>query len=169
MGVRKIQHILNVILRTLIVVMGASMFVTVVLGVFFRYVLNKPLAWTTEVATYLLIWSTLVGTYYVQQENAHVRVAFVVDKLSDRPRRIVNIIGNIAVLVFLVVMGKEGWLLAMRMARIRTPALRISMSIPFLSIPVAAFLMAVPCLIAIGTELIEVAADKGPRGEGVAK
>ena len=96
--------------------MGVAMFITVILGVFFRYVLNNPLAWTSEVATYLLIWSALTGTYYVQQENAHVRMTFIVDRLSGRPCRIVNIIGNIAVLMFLAVMGKDGWVLAMKMA-----------------------------------------------------
>lgn len=163
---KRLGRITNNILRCLIVIMGVAMFAAVVLGVFFRYVLNNPLAWTTEVATYLLIWSTLIGTYYVQRENAHVRMTFIVDKLSGRPRRIVNIIGNMAVLVFLVVMGKEGWVLATKMARIRTPALRISMSIPFLSIPVAALLMGVLCVISIGSELIEAVADETRQGKG---
>ena len=163
---KQFGQIVNALLRGLTVIMGVAMFITVILGVFFRYVLNNPLAWTSEVATYLLIWSALTGTYYVQQENAHVRMTFIVDRLSGRPRRIVNIIGNIAVLMFLAVMGKDGWVLAMKMARIRTPALRISMSIPFLSIPVAAVLMGTLCLASIGSELIEVATDKVQEGKG---
>ena len=61
------------LLKAAIVVMGCGMLGSVVLGVFYRYVLRSPLAWDHEVATYLLVWFTLLGAFYVHLEDGHVR------------------------------------------------------------------------------------------------
>ncbi|HSV56754.1 MAG TPA: TRAP transporter small permease subunit, partial [Magnetospirillaceae bacterium] len=42
-------------------VLFGAMTVSVLLGVFFRYVVNLPLAWTEEVSRYLMIWGASIG------------------------------------------------------------------------------------------------------------
>jgi len=50
----------------------AAIIIIVLLAVFFRYVLADPLSWSSEVATYLFAWLTLLGIAIAQRDHAHV-------------------------------------------------------------------------------------------------
>jgi TRAP-type C4-dicarboxylate transport system permease small subunit len=60
-----------------------ALFVTVFLQFFTRYVLNDSLAWTEEVARYLLILLAFVGAVKCQLVDSHIRLEFI-DKLAGR-------------------------------------------------------------------------------------
>ena len=50
----------------------AAIIIIVLLAVFFRYVLADPLSWSSEVATYMFAWLTLLGVAIAQRDHAHV-------------------------------------------------------------------------------------------------
>lgn len=60
-----------------------ALFVTVFLQFFTRYVLNDSLAWTEEVARYLLILLAFVGAIKCQLVDSHIRLEFI-DKLAGQ-------------------------------------------------------------------------------------
>lgn len=93
----------------------AAMVVVVCLGVFFRYVLNASLVWYDEFASYLLVWLTFFGTVVAAYHRRHIGFDLVVDKLAPRTRRVVDFVGEAAVLGFQFVLFYYGWILTQRM------------------------------------------------------
>ena len=59
---------------------------------FARYVLNKPLPWSVEIAEYALFVITFFGTAWLLRENKHVNVEVFVERLSSKTRRHMRII-----------------------------------------------------------------------------
>ena len=66
-GVRQVENVLAICLL-------AAIIVDVLLQVLFRYVLSNPLSWSSEVATYLFAWLTLIGIAIAQRDHAHIEV-----------------------------------------------------------------------------------------------
>ena len=66
-GVRQVENVLAICLL-------AAITVDVLLQVLFRYVLSNPLSWSSEVATYLFAWLTLIGIAIAQRDHAHIEV-----------------------------------------------------------------------------------------------
>jgi len=93
----------------------AGLVVVVCLGVFFRYVLNASLVWYDEFASYLLVWLTFFGSVVAVYHKRHIGFELVVDKLAPRTRRVVDFVGEIAVLGFQFVLLYYGWILTQRM------------------------------------------------------
>ena len=93
----------------------AGLVVIVCLGVFFRYVLNASLVWYDEFASYLLVWLTFFGAVVAQYHQRHIGFELVVDKLAPLTRRVVDFVGEAAVLGFQFVLFYYGWILMHRM------------------------------------------------------
>ena len=93
----------------------AGLVVVVCLGVFFRYVLNASLVWYDEFASYALVWLTFFGTVVAAYHQRHIGFELVVDKLAPRTRRVVDFVGEAAVLGFQFVLFYYGWILTERM------------------------------------------------------
>ena len=68
--VEGIRHVENVLAICLL----AAIIVDVLLAVLFRYVLSNPLSWSSEVATYMFAWLTLIGMAIAQRDHAHIEV-----------------------------------------------------------------------------------------------
>ena len=93
----------------------AGLTLVVCLGVFFRYVLNASLVWYDEFASYLLVWLTFFGTVVAAYHRRHIGFELVVDKLAPSTRRVVDFIGETAVLGFQFVLLYYGWILTQKM------------------------------------------------------
>lgn len=57
--------------------------------VFSRYILNTPSSFTEELARFLLIWITLLGTVYAYRQNAHLGLDLVYEKSTARVKRVI--------------------------------------------------------------------------------
>jgi TRAP-type C4-dicarboxylate transport system permease small subunit len=97
------------------VLLLAGQVVIVCLGVFFRYVLNSSLTWYDEFASYMLVWLTFYGCVVVDWRRRHIGFELLVDKLAPTPRKLVDIVAEIAVLGFHFVLFYYGWILTERM------------------------------------------------------
>ena len=91
------------------------MVVVVCLGVFFRYVLGASLAWYDEFASYLLVWLTFYGAVAASYHNRHIQFDTVVARLMPNTRRKVQVIAELFVLGFQIVLLYYGWLLTQKM------------------------------------------------------
>ena len=127
---------------TAIAVFATVAFAAVMLlGVFFRYVLNASLSWSDEVAILIFGWATFFFIASAYLHDQHVRLDFVVRRLSaDWQAKAAVAAQGLA----------GGYLLALLVssiqamevvARGRTDALHIPMAAHFLAIPVAVCVM----------------------------
>ena len=70
---------------------------TILAQVFFRYALSRPLSWSTEIATDLLVYVAFVGFAIGIRDNAHVALRLFERRLGLGPRRWLRI-GELLVL-----------------------------------------------------------------------
>jgi TRAP-type C4-dicarboxylate transport system permease small subunit len=91
------------------------MVVVVCLGVFFRYVLGAALAWYDEFASYLLVWLTFYGAVAASYHNRHIQFDTVVARLTPDVQRKMQILAELFVFGFQVVLLYYGWLLTQKM------------------------------------------------------
>lgn len=128
--------------RFAIKVLMAAMTVDVLLGVFFRYVVQDALTWTEETARYLMIWTGFIGTGLALREGNHVAVEFLIHRLSGAGHRALIMLIRILSLGFLASVIGASLLLLPRVSTQRTPALAISMLWPYLAVPMGCLLTA---------------------------
>ena len=87
-----------------LVVLCGAMVVIVLAAVFCRYVLNHSLVWSDEVVRYLFVWFTLLGAAIALRDREHIRVEYFVELLPAGPRRVVELVMLLGVLLFYLAM-----------------------------------------------------------------
>lgn len=104
------------------------MFATLLAGVFWRYVLNRPLVWTVGVSTLGFIWAALVGSGLCDRDDGHVQFDLVYNRFSERTQTICRMVGNgiIVVTFALVVPGTLSYLQFVHRQRVVGLPLRFS-------------------------------------------
>ena len=157
---QRISDIINRATEVILVIVLSAMAVVVFLQVIFRYVLNLPLFWTEEFARYCLVWCSLLGSAVAVKRGQHIAVTLFLERFPSALRRGLTITALISVLVILTVIFWGGiQLVVITWAQI-SPALRVSMSIPYLAVPVGAALMLVHTVIFILQAITAKMADE---------
>lgn len=93
----------DTILHAGAVLLMLSMLGVIVLGVVFRAA-NNPLVWSDELAQYLLVWLGFVGWMIASRRRNHIRITIFIDKLPDVARRAIEIVIQLAIILFAVVL-----------------------------------------------------------------
>ncbi len=138
---QRMSDILNRATEVILIIVVSGMAVVVLLQVIFRYILNFPLFWTEELARYCLVWSSLLGSAVAVKRGQHIAVTIFLEPLPPVLRRGLTMIALISVAAILLIILWGGiQLVTITRAQI-SPALRISMSVPYLAVPAGAALM----------------------------
>jgi TRAP-type C4-dicarboxylate transport system permease small subunit len=114
------------------------MVILVFFQVIFRYVVEMPLAWTEEMARYLLVWSTYLGACIAFHEGTHINATLFVDLLPQRIRAFSLLTADIACLAFLVLFAVEGIVVTQRVFMLG----QFSPSMPWL--PIGCLYLVIP-------------------------
>ena len=126
-----------------VVVLISIMSIDILLGVFFRYVLIKPLPWSEDLGRYLMIGMALFGVGIVMQNRAHVAVTVFVENMPQRIRITLLLFAKILVLGFGLAMGYLGFQLLLTMKPQISPTLHISLKWVYLGFPFYGFFLVV--------------------------
>jgi TRAP-type C4-dicarboxylate transport system permease small subunit len=98
----KLMDMLYVITRKALIVITGMMTALVILQVICRYVLKYPLAWTEEVARYLMLWMAFIGASCVIKKWDNIYVDFFINLLKQKPRKIILLLQKFVVLGLLI-------------------------------------------------------------------
>ena len=80
--------------------------------VIMRYFFRAPTVWVSDVSIYLTVASVCLSVAYALKEKAHVRVDFIINRLSGRTALILEIFTTLLGILYCVVLGWEGAKLA---------------------------------------------------------
>lgn len=156
---RALDRAIDFVLAALLVAMAAVVFIQV----FFRYVLEAALPWPEETARIIIVWLSFLGAYMAMRERKHIGFGVLVEKLPPRPRAVVNLIGRLLVIGFLVVVVKEGARFVREHVDIPMPYTDVSTGWVVYSVfPVAGALMLFQSLV----DIAEAVRNLGSRGKG---
>jgi C4-dicarboxylate transporter DctQ subunit len=79
--------------------MLAAMFLTFVLQIFSRYVINRPIGWTLEVCLTLWLWLVFWGCAFVVRHDEHVTFDVLYKSVRPGTRRVFALLGSAAIVV----------------------------------------------------------------------
>ena len=74
-----------------------------------RYVLKNPLILSDELGGYAMVAVSFLGLAYCAQEKGHIRITFIVERLSPRATGYIRIASLILGLVFIAVCAWASW------------------------------------------------------------
>jgi TRAP-type C4-dicarboxylate transport system permease small subunit len=131
------------LLEWLVAALMFVLFAEVTLGVVFRAI-GAALIWYDEIASVLLAWLTFYGAALASVKRAHISCPELLQAMSWRARRAINIVAEILVIAFFVLLGFVG---AAIMPVLATDALvsvpSVPMSVVQSVIPISAALIVV--------------------------
>lgn len=131
----KIRQISRVLLDLVEIHLPAVAFITM-FSVFFieivaRYFFNNPLVWTYEISTLAYTWTILLGACLASRHRSHIVFDLLYEKLSDRSKLVVDILGNLLVIGLFIAALYPSWDFIRFSKVTKTPVLLIPMSIGF--------------------------------------
>ena len=85
------------------------MMMLVVVDVFMRYVMHRPLMIADEFSAYMLVALSFLGFAYTWRQGGHVRVEVVVNYLPPKLYNWVRLIGLILTFIFMVEMDRAAF------------------------------------------------------------
>lgn len=106
--VTRVRQVFQRAMEVVVAALVAALALVVVLGVGFRQAGNA-LVWYDEVAAILLAWLTYYGAALVALSRGHIGVPMLVERLRGRPRAIVVLVAEAAVIAFFLVLAWAGW------------------------------------------------------------
>jgi TRAP-type C4-dicarboxylate transport system permease small subunit len=92
-----------------LVLMMATMFVSFILQIGFRYISNKPLAWTDEVCVLMWLWGILWGASFVMSNRDDIRFDVLTSHVSRGVRRVLTVIVSAAIVAILLLSLPASW------------------------------------------------------------
>lgn len=140
----------------LLVVIGTVMSIVVMLQIIFRFLIKIPFPWSEELARYLMIWMGMLGAFVALREGRHIGVSLLVEKLPEAVGSKVMVVVQVATMAFLVIVARYGFSLAMFNWTQLSPAMQVSMTLPYMAIPVGSSLMILELLAGVLQEFFPV-------------
>ena len=136
-----------------------SIFVFIILGVFFRYVLNDALVWYEEAAKFTLVWLCFLGTPLVMDAGGHVAIEIVQDRLTGNLKLFLILLTQVVILSTLGLLVWKGiGRCIVAGAQHSTAMPWLSMTWPYMSVPVGCILT-VPVTIHMGIRKLKTMRD----------
>ncbi len=154
-----IKKILDKTLEVLVMVVVAVLVLDVLWQVFTRFVLKHPSSWTEELATFLLIWVSLLGGAVALNRGSHLGIDYFVGKLSPRTRAQTEVFVFACVALFsALVMMLGGTRLVFRTLQLNqlSPALGLPMGYVYLAVPISGFFLALYAILGLSERLYEL-------------
>lgn len=96
----RLTQMIDVALKHLLIWLSGAMVLVVTWQVATRYLLNSPSSFTEELATYLLIWISLLGAVYALRLRAHLGIDILTRNLSGKREKLSQWVSYGAVIVF---------------------------------------------------------------------
>lgn len=143
---------LDRLVRAAAVLLLLSLLATVVLGVVFRQ-LNNPLAWSDELAQYLLVWCGFVGWIIAARRRSHIRITIFAERLPIAMQRGLEVLTQVAIILFAAILTRYSYGLIERTWDVDSIALPVSTAALYVAMPIAGIALMLQALAEIGDVL----------------
>ncbi|MDR2529884.1 MAG: TRAP transporter small permease [Synergistaceae bacterium] len=138
---KKILDIAQTATEYVLCLLVTAMVVIVFAQVIFRFILRASLPWSEEAARYLMVWISMLGASIGARAKGHIGVEAVVLLLPPFLKKAAAVAATLAAAAFFAGMIYYG-LGVLKVVRMQeSPAMEISMAIPYSSLAVGGALM----------------------------
>jgi C4-dicarboxylate transporter DctQ subunit len=147
---RRLNDLLLTLCKYAVILMVPIMTGIIFVQVVLRYVFSSPFSWAEELARYLLIWITCLGSACAIRDGMHISISYLRSKLKKSARTLVSAAIYVMTMGFFVYCIKEGTLFSLAQWSQRSTAMQIPMTLPYMAIPLGfaiMLLVALECFI----------------------
>lgn len=131
-------RIINKITEWMAVLATIVMTVSVLLLVFFRYVLNLPINWAQELSVFAMMVAAMAGVACTFYARKHVAVSVIVGLFPAPVQAAMNAVARIITILFLGLITYQGIQLAQAAMGQISPTVGVPIGYIMLSVPVGA-------------------------------
>lgn len=140
----KIRKGMNTVVSTICIVLFAVMVVVGTYQIITRFIFNSPSTVSEELLTYTFAWMAIFSSAYVFGKRDHMRMTFVADKLPKEQRKILEIIIELLVIAFAVIVLIYGGFTIMGLTMTqKTASLGVMMGVVYAVVPICGILIAI--------------------------
>lgn len=138
----KIRQVIDVTLSSLCVIIFALMVIIGTYQITTRYFFNKPSTVSEELLTYSFTWMALLASVLVFGKRDHMRMGFLADKLTGTPRKILEIVIELLVMLLSgsVLVYGGATIMQLTMTQV-TASLGIPMGIVYTVVPLSGIII----------------------------
>jgi TRAP-type C4-dicarboxylate transport system permease small subunit len=136
-----ISRLFAKISAVLIVALAGCLIGSLLISVFFRYLVGQALSWPEEISLILFAWLVLLAGSLGVREEYHVRLTIFVGRLPGLVRLALDRAIGLAVIGFGAILIYSGYDLIERTARHLTPTLRLPLDFLNYAAPVCGALI----------------------------
>lgn len=138
----KIRQVIDVTLSSLCVIIFALVVIIGTYQITTRYFFNKPSTVSEELLTYSFTWMALLASALVFGKRDHMRMGFLADKLTGTPRRILEIVIELLVMLLSgsVLVYGGATIMQLTMTQV-TASLGIPMGIVYTVVPLSGIII----------------------------
>ena len=127
------NNVLFVLMALIIVIMFTQ--------VLFRYIFNQSLSWSEELSKFIFVWMIFIGAAVCIKEKTHLGVEFLLEYLSDKWKRWLDLFEIILIILFNIVMSVTGFFWVYEVSGTLSPAMSLPLNwIFYAALPCAAVL-----------------------------
>jgi len=146
-ALRKAEQWLGSIVAAAAALLVIAEIIVLFTGVSARYLFQKPIIWTDELAGILFLWLAMLGAVTAFQRGEHMRMTALVGMIRPGKRAFFDVLAVAAPLAFLVLVLHPAYEFASDEALVSTPALDISSLWRVAALPIGLGLMLLVALL----------------------
>lgn len=106
----KVLDVIQKIYKLLMIVFMAVLTATIIVSVFWRYVLDNPIVWTEQLARFMFVWAIMLGIPVYYRNGLATYLDLVVEKFPEKAKKLVSIIMDACVGLFGLFYGYASFL-----------------------------------------------------------
>ena len=138
---QRILDCMDRILQKIMIGTMAFMLFFTFIQVVARYLFESSLVYSEELSRYLFVWTVFLGLPVVAKRGGHMAVTALSGRLKGTAARTMSIAAYLVGIVFMATMIIQGFEMVQRTSQQLSPAMEISMSWVYLSIPIGCLFM----------------------------
>lgn len=143
-ALHKIRKGIDTVLSAACVFLFAVMVIVGTYQIVTRFVFNSPSTVSEELLTYTFAWMAMLASAYVFGKRDHMKMSFVVDKLPEGKRRVLDIVIEVLIVVFAAAVLIYGGFTIMNLTMTqKTASLGVSQGIVYAVMPLSGILIAI--------------------------
>jgi TRAP-type C4-dicarboxylate transport system permease small subunit len=149
----KMNKFISIILALFLIVMVLVIFSQV----FARFILEDSITWSEELSRFLMIWGVFLGVAYASKKGQLIAVEVLPHYLPQKAKLVVHYIVQVLSIIFCGFFFVYGLMMTLEVTHQTSPALGISMAVPYSAIPIGMVLM----FLNIVATMIDIPEDRG--------
>ncbi len=129
----------NKLIEVITITLFCFMIISVLIQVFYRYILSNPIMWIEELSRILLIWNIFLGSIVAHYNYEHPGIDYFISKIPSHLRKYFELFIHIIIYIVIICLFFYSIRLYFLLKFIKTPALGLGFRYIIISVTIMSF------------------------------